>query len=305
MNENKYELSIEERKEIYEKFVKPFIFSKIHGDESVNSNNTKPKVIIVGGQPGAGKTEILMKSYKDLNYNAAIIDGDMLRQFHPYGQEVYEKYGREGSQYTHTDCAKWSIWAMREVRESGYNVVLENTLRNDSICETIEIFKEKGYDVIVRALAVNKIDSKLGIFKRYEDQLNLYNSDVKNIIPRFTPLKWHDDAYYGIVDTLRAIEKNNNCNIEIYKRGAKLIYNSSANIPNFKGIHAAEMLCETREEGIDIDRLKFCADQVSEMLITSEMVNTRDEDYRIDLKRFQEELEVAILELDSEEEKIV
>ena len=48
-----------------------------------NQPEEKPKLVFVAGQAGAGKSRLIPIVNKKLNYNAVIIDYDVIRSMHP------------------------------------------------------------------------------------------------------------------------------------------------------------------------------------------------------------------------------
>lgn len=242
-----YSLSAEENQRIYAQDIRDFIFSKATPID-------KPMAIIVGGQPGAGKSNILDLSRVDLNKNAAIINGDDLRQFHPMDKTLYQRFGLSSSQLTHPDSAVWSIKGSNEAAENKYNIILESTLRDKNICKSIEQLQDAGYDVQVRYVAVNGLESLASVYQRFIDQAEQYkesSSDVNNV-PRLTPPEWHNQAYRGGLETLEEIQQSSLCPIAIYNRKGECLYNSQ----NENEMTAAEKVEEVRNAVWDTERLQ-------------------------------------------------
>jgi len=204
-----YELSREEAIEIFEDKIVPYLFGKV---TPVNN----PKFILIGGQPGSGKTELAIYSKNVLKNNIITVDGDLLRPFHPEYMELFEKYGADASKYTHPDCARWSIWSVRRAREIGYNIILENTLRDKNVTETIERFYQRGYEIITKIMVVTELESGIGVFQRYIDVILANNPDV---LPRYTAKERHDLTCKNIPDVIQAIHEQGYSKIEFFRRG--------------------------------------------------------------------------------------
>lgn len=235
---NEYKLTIEENVRIYNDEIKQLAFRHVRRAEEI------PTVYIIGGQPAAGKSKVLDKAFREVDCNAVIINGDDYRKFHPEEKEIYERFGHEGSKYTHPDCAKWAVDAMKEARSNKYNVILENTLRSSDITYTINNFKNNGYRVEIKILAVNELESLAGIYHRYEDQLSIYNNQKDpTTIPRFTPLEYHDNAYTSMLSTVEKIEQDGIADLKIYNRKGDLLYDSTDNPQSRK---AVDIIIETR-----------------------------------------------------------
>lgn len=211
---NEYELTQEESKRIFDDEIAPYIFE---GLEPVSD----PKFILVGGQPGSGKTELVVYSRVLLGKNSILVDGDLLRRFHPSYEEIYQRYGADASFYTHPDCARWSIMAIKHAREKGYNVILENTLRRPTICDTIELFAKRGYEIIVKIMVVSDIESKLGLFQRYFDALSVKEHSA--ITPRYNSVLNHNECCMALPNTIDMVQKQNLSSIEFYRRSTENI----------------------------------------------------------------------------------
>ena len=52
----------------------------------------KPKLIMVGGQPGSGKSDLQKYGELALDFNAVILSTDVLRSYHPFDQEIKKNY---------------------------------------------------------------------------------------------------------------------------------------------------------------------------------------------------------------------
>lgn len=207
--EKSYKLDELKAKEIFDRDIIPYIFSSATPVDN-------PKFIMVGGQPGSGKTALVIYNKNILDNNYISVDGDLLRRFHPDYINLHEKYGADSSKYTHPDCARWSIWAIKKARSEGYNVILENTLRDKNILNTITEFKKKDYDIYTKIMVVSDLESGLGLFQRYFDMLSL--SKDRTIAPRYTSKQWHDETANNLPNTIEAIEKQGISSIELYRR---------------------------------------------------------------------------------------
>ena len=210
--ENNYELNRDQAKVIFENQIVPYLFAS-------SKPVISPKFILIGGQPGSGKTELVIYSKSLLKNNYISVDGDLLRRFHPDYVKLFEQYGADASKYTHPDCARWSIWAIRKAREEGYNVILENTLRDKNILDTIKLFSEKGYDVTTKIMVVSELESALGIFQRYFDMLSL--SKDSKIAPRYSSKIRHDETCQNLPNTIEAIQNQGLSSLEFYRRSTE------------------------------------------------------------------------------------
>ena len=105
-------------------------------------------MFVLGGQPGAGKSSsksIIEQKIPDANY--VKVDIDEYRSMHPYAEEIFLEYGKEASAHTHADVGKWGDTVRDEARKRGLNVVVEGTMRTNSVCKTIGDFEQDGYEI--------------------------------------------------------------------------------------------------------------------------------------------------------------
>ena len=164
------------------------------------STSESPSIFILGGQPGAGKTKarnIAERKMSDKGHVTIDIDG--YRDIHPHADDIWNKYGRDASIHTHADVGKWGDDVRDEAVSRRLNIILEGTMRTNSICKTIKHLKCLGYEINIIGMAVNKFESRLGIHQRYEDALD------RKEIPRFVSKEFHDEAYEGMPKTMQQI----------------------------------------------------------------------------------------------------
>ena len=59
------------------------------------TSHEHPQAILLAGQPGAGKTELSSMMSLRLGGNAALINGDDYRRYHPNYRELFSQYGSD------------------------------------------------------------------------------------------------------------------------------------------------------------------------------------------------------------------
>lgn len=184
----------------------------------------KPVAVIFGGQPGAGKSAALAFAGLELaeRGGAVKIVGDELRDFHPSYAHLLKTDDQHAAFYTDRDSGRWVEKAIDYARTQGYNVIIEGTYRNpDVVAATMTKFREAGYEVDARALAVNERFSEQGILYRYEEQ----RRDMGH--GRMTTPEAHRAAYEGMVRTLDRIEGEALADrLTLYRRGAEVVYSN-------------------------------------------------------------------------------
>lgn len=220
---DKYKLSEEEHMEIY-KQIEQEVFGRVAPD-------SKPVAIIVGAQPGAGKGSIISYSKRQMEMKGKdiiIISTDEYKPYHPNVIEMSKKYPTEYIEIVEQDAGDWTSKVMKKAIEEKYNFIFEGTLKNDRILRRIEELKENGFEVVVRTLAVSKLESLISIHERYESQIENMGWG------RLVSVEHHNSAYDGIPAVIDKIEKSKLCTTEVFIRGEEIsspkkVYSSKEN----------------------------------------------------------------------------
>jgi hypothetical protein len=97
-----------------------------------------------------------------------------------------------------------SAWTERLIEHCithKYNLIIDSTLggNTEAVFRTIDMYKNNGYQVHLRVMAVPAIISKLSIFLRYETQL------VEKGFARWTRMEDHDDRFEKLRVVLKEI----------------------------------------------------------------------------------------------------
>jgi predicted ABC-type ATPase len=169
----------------------------------VTSLPEHPVAIILGGQPGAGKSGLLHLATERLlgQGNTVVINGDDFRSYHPDYQRLQMTDPLNAARYTDHDSGRWVEKTIRAAMEERVNLVIESTMRRAEVFEfTATTLREAGYRVEAHALAVPERLSWLGVHTRYEEMRR------GGALPRFTAREAHDAGASGMLITLQAIE---------------------------------------------------------------------------------------------------
>lgn len=178
----------------------------------------QPKVILIGGQPGAGKSGMLRILNK--NNDFIFINGDEYRELHPRYKELEEKYREDASKHTNEWASAFVKKLLEELYKGRYNLIIEGTLRTLEVPKRqAEISKNFGYDVELCVLAVKPEISYLSTILRYEKMLA--NGQVTRMSPRDVQI----EAANNICDNLDNLYKLNLFeNIRLFNREDEEIY---------------------------------------------------------------------------------
>ena len=207
----KYKLSEKEHETIYKKIEKE-VFQK-------SDSNDEPIAIIVGGQPGSGKGAVISYSKMEIESKGKciiIITTDEYKPYHPNAIEIARKYPTEYVEIVEQDAGLWTGKILEKAIKDKHNFIFEGTLKNDRILERIKELKENNFSVVVRVLAVSRLESLIAIHERYQNQIENMGWG------RLISIKHHNKAYDGIPAVIDKIEKSNLCNVEVYIRGEEI-----------------------------------------------------------------------------------
>ena len=187
--------------------------------KSIYSPTENPKVVLLGGQPGAGKSGL--ENMVNIKKNYVSISGDDYREYHPRFKEINLEYGREASKYTQQWAAEITEKLIKELRKEKYNLIIEGTLRTAELpLKEANAFKKAGYKVELNVVVVKSEKSRLGTLERYEAMLK------QGKVPRMTPKEHHDLVVNNIGNNLEIIYNSKAFdNIKLFDRENNLLYN--------------------------------------------------------------------------------
>lgn len=204
----KYKLTEEEHNELYKMIKRIWTAS--------NFPVENPIAVIIGGQTGAGKSGIISYSQKMFeDGNVVVINSDEIKPFHPKGEEIAKNYPDLYTKITDQESNTWTSQLFEDVRNEGYNIIFEGTMKNNRVAdEAIVELMKKGYTVIVRGLAVCDLESRLSIHERYEAQVATKGWG------RLVVKEHHNQTYEGMPNTIDYIERQKRYDIlELFRRG--------------------------------------------------------------------------------------
>lgn len=159
-----------------------------------------PKAIILGGQPGAGKSSLITRLKMGQNEKAVVISGDDFRKEHPHFDKLYAEYGDGYVNHTQKFSSQVTERLIDELSREKYNLIIEGTLRTSAVpLMTAELLKNRGYHVELAVMAVPPILSYVGTIERYEKMKEIGTT------PRMTTKMQHDNTVNSIVNSIREV----------------------------------------------------------------------------------------------------
>lgn len=119
-------LSEQQLREIWTSEIKPWVFHRAQRQES-------PTTVLLGGQPGAGKSRAAEIATERAGANVVPIVGDEYRQFHPDYRRVMAEDPLRMPDVTAEAAGKWIQMCVDHAREQGYSTLIEGTWRNAQV----------------------------------------------------------------------------------------------------------------------------------------------------------------------------
>ena len=137
---NKFSISVQESSDI-EKLI-------ISDLTKFSTPSDQPKAIILGSQPGAGKSELEKLAFIDLGRNAIICNVDNLKKFHPHSQEIARNYPEYYTDLTNEYAHKWNLALRNYCLKNKINFILETTFSDgNSINIILDKYRRKKASV--------------------------------------------------------------------------------------------------------------------------------------------------------------
>ncbi|WP_186057461.1 zeta toxin family protein, partial [Burkholderia gladioli] len=91
-----------------------------------------PTAILLGGQPGAGKTALARQAMAELGARggAVLIDADRMRENLPQYSQLLRQNPQHAADLTHVEAGRWSGRLTSAASEARRNLVIDGTMRN-------------------------------------------------------------------------------------------------------------------------------------------------------------------------------
>lgn len=204
--------------------------------QSKTAPQEQPTIVLVGGQPGAGKSAMAAMVRTELAMQGGYVhvDADRMRERIRVGDS------KPTSEQTQADAGRL-VAALRDQAARGRrNIIEEGTFRNpDGAGKFVQGLQERGYKVELLAVATPREESLLGIYQRHELQ---HAGGGTN--PRFVRDKYHDEAMQGFESTLARTAAQLD-RVRVADRSGTVLYDSA--VQTNKQPNALEALAAGRK----------------------------------------------------------
>ena len=183
-----------------------------------------PLAVLLAGQPGAGKTELSTMLLSGMRGDAAVINGDDYRRYHPNYRKLYAAYGSDSVSMTSAFSSAVTEGLIRQLSDAGRNLVIEGTGRTVEVPRfTAELLTGKGYRVEIAVIAARPEVSLASTLLRF------YQMNEGGTIPRSTALEAHDGIVRVLPENLDVL-RTLSCisRVRIWDRELTLLYDSES-----------------------------------------------------------------------------
>jgi hypothetical protein len=124
MTDERYKLSKKEHDRIFQRLNRKIL--------TQNKPQEHPTIIILGGQPGSGKSRLTETAKKSVfgDKRVAAINGDDYRSYHPQAREIYERHDKNFAELTDPDVRVWTSSLLEAAVNDRRDIIFEAAMRN-------------------------------------------------------------------------------------------------------------------------------------------------------------------------------
>ncbi|MCT2546222.1 zeta toxin family protein [Streptomyces atratus] len=182
----------------------------------------QPVVVIVGGQPGAGKTKVadLVEAVFERRGGAVRIGRDLYKPAHRHYAAALAADVRTAGAQVRPDTSRWQADVEEHVRAQRFDAIVESALADpDEFRASAAAYRRAGHRIEVVALATPEALSQLGILDRY------LTTAAEGAGGRYVSWGNHDICAQQMLTTLAVIEAEQLVDrITVVRRDLELLY---------------------------------------------------------------------------------
>ena len=206
-----------------------------------------PTAVILGGLPGAGKSNLYKIYDHKLDNNIVHIDCDIFRKFHPYiDKAAYtiqelkdDKYAKDTNDFVFSVEKR----LMNELSQNHYSFIVESAMKKPNTAfYAANVYKDMGYNVELAVMGTSIEDARKGTIARFDLALKTYTEEKENDsiitdVPRPVPDDFFNSVKENIENSFTMIYEAKNAqgepqipvdDIYIYTRSGDMLYHEQA-----------------------------------------------------------------------------
>ncbi len=201
-------------KQYYSAFCAVLAKLETKGNNSVGKNLSRPIAVILGGQPGAGKSA-LIATYKsklksEYNIDAVINNADFYRFCVPGSYRIAEDFPESASRITDPVVKMMRKNLMEESIAQGQSIIIENTLGDTIVVDKMR--ESNVHDIWLALMAVPREESLLSDFERYIKMKE--SADIARLVS----IEAHDKRFNAL-DKIAVKLENEGVRTLVHSRG--------------------------------------------------------------------------------------
>jgi hypothetical protein len=153
--------------------------------------------------------------------NAVLVDPDDLRKYHPHVDEFRATHPYKWSGLTQEDAGQWAGKLLDSTVSAKKNLIFDTTLSNGEwASEFITDLQARGYDIEVRVVAANRLESEWGVDHRFTERFDGEG------VSRYVPEGAREAIYGKLPGSLDTIHSQTDVPIRIFNREGAELYDS-------------------------------------------------------------------------------
>ncbi|WP_234342265.1 zeta toxin family protein [Streptomyces leeuwenhoekii] len=184
----------------------------------------RPVVVVVGGQPGAGKTKVadLVQAALGQRGGAVRVGRDLYKAAHRHYAAALAADVRTAGAKVRPDTSRWQTAVEKYVRDHGLDAVVESALADpDEFRESSAAYRRSRHRIEVVALATPEAWSQLGILDRFLAEA------ASGAGGRYVSWANHDSCAKNMLTTLAVIEAEQLADrITVVTRDSTVLYDN-------------------------------------------------------------------------------
>ena len=248
-DETLYQLSSKENEEIFRATLIGVHFAG-------KSASATPKIIIVTGQPGAGKSTAITQLEKQ-GFQGVVLEKDALNAYHPLRESLMRKRLYFTNLYTDIDAKIWLDKLVDHAISHRFNILLHQSavLPQDGIA-WLERVQRSGYEIEIIAIATAFDVSEQSVVARYEAQ------KWEHGVGKMSCAEGHERFFDALPSKLDAIEAAKAATrVTIIRRNGDVLYENYRDQSGWVRLASAGSVIEAERKRpmSDCERAEQCA----------------------------------------------
>lgn len=237
---NPSDLDDDAREQILRRDILPLYFPETESDPI-------PTLVLVAGQPGAGRSRASSNLVRDAESDVAVLTGEDLRAFHPGTLHPSASADPESAASIAQAVAGWVSACIRHAREHHRSLMLEGTFTNvAAVAGTAERFAAEGFTTRLVVVGSRRAESLLSVTSEYLRKVQTGHAAA--VVSRDA----HDEGFAATRSLITSVEDSAwPDRLTVIDRGGRVIFDADrfAGSAAFAGAGAALAAAQSARMG--------------------------------------------------------